>query len=84
MPEHYTAATLEDTKFCNKCGRPTQHAVSGNRIGHCLVCLLYQEIAEHAARLRRGGVVPLRRKLGYFPGDEPKTTGVHGGNDAQG
>ncbi len=36
MPEHYTRNTLEATKWCNRCGRPTQHAVSGGRIGRCL------------------------------------------------
>lgn len=36
MPEHYTLNTLEDTKWCNRCGKPTQHSVSGNRIGRCL------------------------------------------------
>jgi hypothetical protein len=40
MAEHYTTNTLEATKFCNHCGRNTQHAVSCGRIGRCL---------EHAA-----------------------------------
>lgn len=40
MAEHYTTNTLEVTKFCNTCGKNTQHAVSAGRVGHCL---------EHAA-----------------------------------
>lgn len=36
MAEHFTQATEETTQWCNHCGRPTQHAVSAGRIGHCL------------------------------------------------
>jgi hypothetical protein len=35
MTEHYTKTTEETTKFCNRCGRLTQHAVSGGRVGRC-------------------------------------------------
>jgi len=38
MPEHYTRATESATRHCNRCGRPTQHAVSAGRIGRCLEC----------------------------------------------
>jgi len=38
MAQHYTKNTLEATKWCNRCSRKTRHAVSGNRIGHCLEC----------------------------------------------
>ncbi len=36
MTQHYTRNTLEDTAWCNKCGRFTQHQVSGHRRGRCL------------------------------------------------
>ena len=72
MPEHYTRNTLEATKWCNRCGRPTQHAVSAGRIAHCLDCLLHEQIAAHAEKLRRGEVRPLRATLGYYPGDAPQ------------
>ncbi len=36
MPEHYTQATESVTRWCNRCGRPTQHAVSSGRPGRCL------------------------------------------------
>jgi hypothetical protein len=36
MTEHYTRNTESTTAYCNKCGRPTQHAVSWGRRGRCL------------------------------------------------
>jgi ribosomal protein L44E len=41
MSEHYTSNTLGCTAYCNRCGRFTAHAVSGNRKGRC---------TEHEAR----------------------------------
>jgi len=35
MAEHYTRNTLEVTRWCNRCARFTQHAVSGGRVGQC-------------------------------------------------
>ena len=34
--QHYTSNTVSVSKWCNKCGRFTQHSVSGHRAGHCL------------------------------------------------
>ncbi len=36
MAWHYTQGTESVTKWCNRCSRHTQHAVSGNRVGRCL------------------------------------------------
>lgn len=36
MAEHYTANTESVTRWCNQCGRFTQHDVSGGRAGRCL------------------------------------------------
>lgn len=36
MSHHYTRNTESDTKWCNICGRLTQHFVSGGRIGRCM------------------------------------------------
>jgi len=36
VTEHYTAATEEVRKWCNRCARVTAHAVSGGRIGRCM------------------------------------------------
>jgi hypothetical protein len=36
MAEHYTRGTLEATRYCNTCCRPTQHKVSDGRLAHCL------------------------------------------------
>ncbi len=36
MPHHYTRDTESDTKWCNRCSRHTQHAVSDGRIGRCM------------------------------------------------
>jgi hypothetical protein len=36
MTEHYTANTESVTKFCNRCMRNTQHAVSAGRVGRCM------------------------------------------------
>ena len=36
MAEHYTSNTESVTRWCNHCGRPTQHTVSGGRVGRCL------------------------------------------------
>ena len=36
MTEHYTANTESVTRWCNQCGRGTQHTVSGGRVGRCL------------------------------------------------
>lgn len=34
--EHYTTNTESVTKWCNACNRPTQHSVSGGRVGRCM------------------------------------------------
>ena len=39
MSQHFTSNTVSAEKWCNKCQRFTQHAVSGHRIGHCIACL---------------------------------------------
>lgn len=39
--KHETRNTLETTKWCNTCGRRTQHRVDDRRVGPCL---------EHAAK----------------------------------
>lgn len=39
MAQHYPSNTVSDSRWCNKCKRFTQHAVSGHKIGHCLACL---------------------------------------------
>lgn len=49
MAQHYTSATVSDSKWCNKCKRFTQHAVSADTIGHCLECAERKE-KERAAR----------------------------------
>jgi hypothetical protein len=36
VTEHYTTNTESVTRFCNRCGRPTQHRVSGGRVGRCM------------------------------------------------
>jgi hypothetical protein len=36
MAHHSTKNTVSRAKWCNKCGRQTQHAVSDGRVGHCL------------------------------------------------
>jgi hypothetical protein len=36
VTEHYTRNTESVTKWCNACKRPTQHKVSGGRVGRCL------------------------------------------------
>jgi hypothetical protein len=36
MAEHYSTRTESMTAWCNRCGRRTQHHVSGHRIGRCL------------------------------------------------
>jgi hypothetical protein len=46
MAEHYTRGTESVTRWCNACGRPTQHAVSGGRVGRCM---------EHEAATETGG-----------------------------
>ena len=35
MSHHYTKDTESDTKWCNRCQRHTQHAVSDGHIGRC-------------------------------------------------
>ena len=35
MAEHYTRSTESVTKFCNTCGRITEHSVSDGRVGRC-------------------------------------------------
>jgi len=40
MSEHYTQSTESDLKYCPRCQRRTEHAVSAGRIGRC---------REHAA-----------------------------------
>lgn len=34
--EHYTRSTESVTKWCNRCARDTQHAVSAGRVGRCM------------------------------------------------
>jgi len=36
MTEHYPKSTESVTKWCNRCSRPTQHAVSNGRVGRCM------------------------------------------------
>jgi ribosomal protein L44E len=43
MPQHHTRNTVSTSKFCNICGKMTQHVVADRRVGHCL---------EHDAGLR--------------------------------
>lgn len=38
MAHHSTRNTISRAKYCKKCGRQTQHAVSDRRIAHCLEC----------------------------------------------
>ncbi|HWQ03121.1 MAG TPA: hypothetical protein VNL38_01450 [Candidatus Nitrosotenuis sp.] len=52
MSEHYTSNTEAVSKFCNTCGRVTQHAVSGHRLGRCM--------NDHAAA--RSATADLRSK----------------------
>jgi hypothetical protein len=35
MSEHFTRNTEEVTRWCNHCGRFTQHIVSDGRLGRC-------------------------------------------------
>jgi len=35
VSEHYTRNTESVTRWCNRCGRPTQHLVSAGRVGRC-------------------------------------------------
>lgn len=35
MTEHYTRGTESVTRWCNRCGRMTQHQVSAWRVGRC-------------------------------------------------
>ena len=50
MTEHYTRNTESVTKWCNKCGRPTQFAVSCGRLGRCTE---HEAPAETAKEKRR-------------------------------
>lgn len=34
--EHYTRNTESVTRWCNHCGRNTQHSVSAGRVGRCM------------------------------------------------
>jgi hypothetical protein len=36
MTEHYTRNTESVTKWCNRCGKRTQHQVSDGRVGRCM------------------------------------------------
>jgi hypothetical protein len=40
VSEHYPKSTESVTRWCGKCARQTQHAVSAGRVGRCM---------EHAA-----------------------------------
>ena len=36
MSEHYPRGTESVTKWCERCNRETQHAVSAGRLGRCM------------------------------------------------
>jgi len=38
MAHHSTKNTVSRAKYCNRCGRQTQHRVDGGRVAHCLEC----------------------------------------------
>ena len=48
MSQHYTSNTVSVEKWCGKCQRFTQHAVSGNRAGHCIACFEKLSNRQHA------------------------------------
>lgn len=60
MAEHYTANTESVTRWCNQCNRPTQHGVSGGRIGRCLEHDAPQFSKKQLSRRERHGDQELR------------------------
>lgn len=46
MTQHYTKNTLSAAKWCGKCGKTTQHRVTGGRVGSCEECMARLE-REH-------------------------------------
>jgi hypothetical protein len=46
MAHHSTRNTISRAKYCKRCGRQTQHAVSDRTIAHCLECGKVPEIYE--------------------------------------
>lgn len=38
MPQHYTLATVEDSIWCNACGKMTQWRVAERRRQYCIPC----------------------------------------------
>lgn len=36
MIEHYTKGTISVRKWCNTCGKETEHSVSDGRLGRCV------------------------------------------------
>lgn len=65
MTEHYTRNTESVTKWCNKCGRPTQFAVSCGRVGRCTEHEPPAETAKERKRREK------RRQLTLFETPPP-------------
>jgi len=36
MTQHYPKGTISIRKWCNTCGRETEHSVSDGRVGRCV------------------------------------------------
>ena len=63
MAEHYTANTESVTRWCNRCNRPTQHTVSGGRVGRCLEHDAPQFSKKQALAAREREPEPVRPAL---------------------
>lgn len=45
-PHRFTKNTIEASFWCNKCAKPTMHAVNDGRRGSCLACIKRLEQAS--------------------------------------
>lgn len=50
MTEHYTRNTESVTRWCGRCCRATQHAVSAGRVGRCIEHQAQQETKAQTKR----------------------------------
>jgi len=64
MGHHFTKATDRTVAWCSTCGRQTDHAVSGGRLGHCLEHQA-QELTKGQQRRRERAAIPKSGEL--FP-----------------
>ena len=77
MAEHYTTNTESVTRWCNACNRPTQHKVSGGRVGRCMEHdAPLESQRQRAARLKRER--ELRAPMFDFEGPPAREPGEGG------